>query len=452
MPSGSYSQTIEDVPGRLIQPEATAPKNSPIAYGLGTFGLESAFKAFWGFYLFFYVDVLGLAVALAAIINVVYALWDAVNDPLVGYLSDNTRTRWGRRRPWLLAALPFYLIFLVLIYAVPETFQQGTRLFWYALGTIFLFETASTVMGTNYEALFPELFQGFRERTRASAYTQGFGMGGELAGFVLTPIIYSQYGFVPMALFFAAIAGILLIYSLKRNSEDPSAQGVPPLDLKGAFGDVLRDRPFWGFTIVATLLWFTTGVYTLATPFYAKYTLRASPQAPSLIFGTVFVVAILAVSLWGRLIRRWGIKHTWLWAIGVMITSAIVLGLAPNLVVALIGAAIAGAGLGGSKVCREMILAGLVDQSTERTGRRQEGIYYSLNRFIGRLSKILEALALVLLGVLFGYVSGENPGPNPENAFRFLISVFPFVCMALAWVLAFRLRLEDNQKEVGSKE
>ncbi len=145
------------------------------------------------------------------------------------------------------------------------------------------------------------------------------------------------------------------------------------------------------------------------------------------------------------MIRRWGIKHTWLWAIGVMITSAIVLGLAPNMVVALIGAGLAGVGLGGVKVCREMILAGLVDQSAERTGRRQEGIYYSLNRFIGRLSKILEALALVLLGVLFGYVSGENPGPDPENAFRFLISVFPFVCMALAWILARKLDFEYDQ-------
>ena len=61
--------------------------------------------AFGGYYLFYYVDVLGLAVALTAIVNVVYAIWDAVNDPLVGYLADNTRTRWGRRRPWLLILL-----------------------------------------------------------------------------------------------------------------------------------------------------------------------------------------------------------------------------------------------------------------------------------------------------------------------------------------------------------
>ena len=133
--------------------------------------------------------MLGLAVALAAVIHVIYAIWDAVNDPLVGFLSDNTRTRWGRRRPWLLAGLPFYLLFFVLVYAVPEPFRGGQRLFWYALVMIFLFETASTVIATNYEALFPELFQGFRLQTRASAYGQGFGMVGELVGFALTPIV-----------------------------------------------------------------------------------------------------------------------------------------------------------------------------------------------------------------------------------------------------------------------
>lgn len=95
----SMSETQLD---QLNQADPTL-NNSPIAYGLGSFGLEAAFKVFVGYYVFFYVDMLGLAIALAAIINIVYALWDAVNDPLVGYLSDNTCTRWGRGKPWLLS-------------------------------------------------------------------------------------------------------------------------------------------------------------------------------------------------------------------------------------------------------------------------------------------------------------------------------------------------------------
>jgi GPH family glycoside/pentoside/hexuronide:cation symporter len=432
-------------PGQLGQPGSAALDNSPVVYGLGFFGLSSIGQALAGYFLFFYVDVLGLAVALAAFVNVVYAIWDAVNDPLVGYLSDNTRSRWGRRRPWLLAGLPFYLFLFVLLYAVPGAFRQGNGLFWYALIVIFLWEAASTVINTNYEALFPELFQGFKIRTRASAYSQGLGAAGELLGFALTPIVYTAFGFEAMALLFAVMAGILLLISIFRNAEDPGAQEATPLNFRQAFGDVLRDRPFWHFTFVATLLWFTTGLYTIGTAFYAKYTLGAGPTGPSLIFGTVFIVAILSVTAWSRLVRSLGVKKTWLWAIGVMLLSAIALGLASDLRVAIVASVIAGAGLGGVKVCREMIIATLVDRSLARTGRRQEGVYYSLNRFFGRLSKLLEALALILLGLLFGYVSGEEPGPNPEGAFRFLMSVLPFLCMVAALLLARTLRLEEDE-------
>ncbi len=430
---------------QLSVSQPIAVQNSSIAYGLGSFGLESLYKVFVGFYMFYYIDELGLAVAMAAIINVIYAIWDAANDPIVGFLSDNTRTRWGRRRPWLLTGLPFYVGVLVLVYAVPKPFHQGNALFWYALVIFILFEAAYTIMAVNYAALFPELFQGFRERARAGSYYQGLSMLGELVGFSIPPFIYAKFGFVPMAISFAGVAGIALFLGIIRNKEDPSASKAPRLDLKDAFGEVLKERPFFLFSIALTFITFTTGVYTLATPFWVKYTLAASPQVTSLIFATVFIVAILSVSIWGKFVRIQGIKRSWLWSVGVMAASAIILGLASNLVLGAIGAAVAGAGLGGVKVCREMIMANFVDRNLKRTGHRREGIYYSLLRVIGKLSKILESLALVLLGLLFGYVSGENPGPQPENAFRFLISVFPLVFTIIAWLIASRLSFENKQ-------
>jgi GPH family glycoside/pentoside/hexuronide:cation symporter len=269
-------------------------------------------------------------------------------------------------------------------------------------------------------------------------------MSGELVGFALTPIIYAQFGFGPMAVFFAALTAVTLLIGIIRSSEDPRAQDVAPLNLKDAFSDVLRDKPFWLFAIALTFLTFTTGLYTLATPFWVKYTIGASPETTSLIFATVFIVAILVVSLWSKLIRRLGVKRTWIWAIVFMALSAVILGLATNLILGAIGAAIAGAGLAGIKVCREMIMANLVNQSLARTGHRREGIYYSLLRFFGKLSKILEALALLLLAVLFGYISGDDPGPNPDNAFRFLISVLPFIFMAFSLLLSHGLPFEGE--------
>lgn len=158
--------TREPQRSQLKLSQSIATQNSPVAYRLGSFGLESLFQVFAAFYVFYYTDKLGLAVTLAAIINLVYGVWDAVDDPVIGFLSDNTRTHWGRRRPWLLAGLPFYILFLVLVYAVPAAFRQGKALFWYALVIFCLFEVAYSVMSVNYSALFPELFQGLRERAR----------------------------------------------------------------------------------------------------------------------------------------------------------------------------------------------------------------------------------------------------------------------------------------------
>ena len=440
--------TTEPQRAQLNLAQSMATRNSPIAYGLGSFGLESLFKVFAGFYVFYYTDQLGLAVTLAAIINLIYGFWDAVDDLIVGFLSDNTRTRWGRRRPWLLTGLPFYVGFLVLVYAVPKPFQQGNALFWYALVTFILFEAASTVMSVNYSALFPELFQGFRVRARASSTYQGLSMLGELIGFSIPPFIYAKFGFVPMAISFAGVSGIALLLGILQNKEDPDALKAPPLHLQGAFGEVLKDRPFLSYIIAVTFLIYIPGVYTLGTPFWVKYTLAASPQVTSLIFAIVFIVAILAASIWGRFVHVFGIRRCWLLSLGLMASSAIILGIASNLVLGAFGAALVGASMGGIKVCHQVIVANFVDQDLKRTGHRREGIYYSVLRVMAKFSKILEALALALLGLLFGYVNGANPGPQPENAFRFLMSVFPLVLTIIAWLLASRLSFENQQSSL----
>jgi GPH family glycoside/pentoside/hexuronide:cation symporter len=130
-----------------------------------------------------------------------------------------------------------------------------------------------------------------------------------------------------------------------------------------------------------------------------------------------------------------------------MALSAIILGIASNLVVGAIGAAAVGASMGGIKVCHQIIVANFVDRDLKRTGHRREGIYYSVLRVMGKFSKILESLALVLLTVLFGYVNGQNPGPHPGNAFRFLMSVIPLVLTIIAWLISRTLSFENQPSE-----
>jgi GPH family glycoside/pentoside/hexuronide:cation symporter len=219
---------------------------------------------------------------------------------------------------------------------------------------------------------------------------------------------------------------------------------------KEALRDVVRDKLFWHFTLVATLVLMTTGIMTLAIPFWAKYTLHASPKAPALLFFVAFGSAILTVAPWSKMVRKWGTKRMWVWAISIMIMGALELGFANTLLSGLVGALLSGVGLGGVKVCREMLLALFVDRNLSRTGHRREGIYYSLMRFFARLSRINESLSLLLLGVLVGYFSGENPGPHPDNAFRFLMSATPLLFLIGAWIMARRLPLGMEHEQAGA--
>lgn len=115
--------------------------------------------------------------------------------------------------------------------------------------------------------------------------------------------------------------------------------------------------------------------------------------------------------------------------------AALLLFLPQSLIPAILVGALVGVGFAGVRVTGEVVMAKVIDLDAERTGTRREGAYYSLVGLLGRVSGALVGLAFALLGPLFGYVSGENPGPNPGLAFRFLISVVPGVAILLAYLL-----------------
>ena len=282
------------------------------------------------------------------------------------------------------------------------------------MAMVLLFETASTVMSVNYDALFPELFQGFRERTRASAIYQGFSMSGELVGFALTPIVYAQFGFVGMAVLFAAVTGVTLLIGIRGQFRRPTRPGGATLGPARCFRRRAPRPPLLALRHRPDLSHLHHRRLYPGDPLLGQIHAGGRPPGAlsrlcdGLYRGHRFGLAVEPVAP-----RHWGVKRTWLWAVAVMLSSAIALGLATNLVVGLIGAALAGVGLGGIKVCREMIVANLVDRSLARTGHRQEGAYYSLLRVFGKLSKVLEAGALVCWVCSLATSAARTRGRSP---------------------------------------
>ena len=146
--------------------------NRPWRYSLAMFGLSIAGYMYVTYGTFFYTETIGLSMKLIALGNVLYAVWDAFNDPIAGYLSDRTRTRWGRRKPWLLASVPVFVLSSILFFSPPASLGTGVGLAVYFTVFLMLTETGNTISTVNYHSLLPELYRDEKRRNQANALRQ----------------------------------------------------------------------------------------------------------------------------------------------------------------------------------------------------------------------------------------------------------------------------------------
>jgi GPH family glycoside/pentoside/hexuronide:cation symporter len=400
-------------------------------------------QAFASFYSYFYVEKLGLAVGLATLARSIYLVWDALNDPLLGYLSDATRTRWGRRRPWIVASMPLFMLFFVAVFIPPETLK-GNGLFVWLVVTLVLFETVAAIQWVNYGALFPELYRGEQQRASASAVQQGYQILALIVGTSLTPIIFAALGFLNMALIFAAAYGLLMVACVALVRENPEAQRTKPLGPLHAFRETLSNRPFWVFCIANSFAQTVNGLLGSMIPFYAKYALRIPEAQVSVLLAVIFASVIPLIPLWAWVVRRFGAKRAWQTAMAIYGLSVIPLGFAQGLMGGIVAGILVGFGLAGFLVTPPVLGAYIIDQDALRTGRRREGIYGAVGGFITRSSGFLGIAAFWLVGLQYGYQSGDQPGPNPEGAFRFLMSAIPLGLLGLAFATTFLMKVDKR--------
>ena len=409
--------------------------NSPFTYALGMLAMMIPSQAFTSFYSYYYVDKLGLGVGLATLARTIYLIWDAVDDPFLGYWSDSTRTRWGRRKPWIVSAIPFFALVFIMVFSVPEGLK-GTGLFVWFFAAIILFESVSAVLWVNYNALFPKLFRGDRVRAKASAIQQGFQILALLIASALTPVIYTALGFSAMSVMFATVFAVLMAVCMMTVRESPEASREKPLKFAEAFRETLKNKQFWIFNLANSFAQTVNGLLSSSIPFYAKYALKIPDAQVSILLASIFASVIPLVAVWYWIVRKMGGKRSWRFAFVVYGLSVVPMWFAQGLLGGIAGGIVVGFGLAGFLVTPAILSGQIVDEDAERTGRRREGIYSAVGGFINRSSGFLSAIAFWTVGILFGYQSGDDPGSDPETAFRYLISIFPIAMLAISFVIS----------------
>jgi len=423
--------------------------NTPIAFALGMFAMMIPSQIFSTYYVFYYTDVLGLSLGLAVIARTIYSIWDAVNQPIAGYFSDRTRTKYGRRKPWLYAAVPLFMLTFIMTFSVPGGLS-GNGLFMWFLVAIVLYEGVATIIWVNYGALGPELFRGDRLRAKASAVQNGFQIVAILIGSTLAmPVVVNLgLGYGYMSVVFAVVFAIFMLWCLSLIREDPTALQEPKIGFIEGFRETLKNKEFWIFNIANSFAQTVNGLLSSTIPFWAKYVLGLPKGDETFLLAAVFVSVIPFVFVWYAIIKKLGGHAGWRLSLAVYGLSMIPLWFSDSLLTGIIAGVCAGFGLAGFLVSPAVITGRIIDRDTAKTGKRREGIYIAVGGFITRSSALISVLAFWVVGMIFGYVSGENPGPNPEATFRNLISVVPLILLAISFVIS--LFLKDFMKGTPS--
>ncbi len=415
--------------------------NSPMMYAFGMLAMMIPSQAFSSFYSYYYVDELGLSIGLATLARTIFLIWDAVNQPLFGYWSDRTNTKYGRRRPWIFGAIPFFMLSFILVFSPPQGLSEMGLFTWFLIALV-VYEAVSTVIWVNYGALFPELFKGDRLRAKASAVQQGYQIVALLIGTALTPILFDAMGFSNMSILYAVVFCLLMLIFLRNVKEDEQAVLSPQLGFKEAFRETFKNKTFWLVNIANSFAQTVNGLLSSMIPFYAKYVLKIPEAQNAILLASIFVSVIPLVAVWFWLIRRMDPVKGWRLSFVAYALSVIPLWFGTSLASGIIAGILVGFGLAGFLVTPPIVNSIIIDQDFAKTGSRREGIYTAVSGFITRSSGLISALAFLIVGIIFGYEDGDHPGPDPESTFRYLISVVPFGLLAISIFLSFFVKLE----------
>ncbi|MUV36888.1 putative xylose-proton symporter [Lentibacillus sp. JNUCC-1] len=273
-----------------------------IAYSSGNFSIYLMQQMVATFIVFFYVDHLGVRPGLISIAMVMHGVVNAAVHPLLGYVSDRTKTRWGRRVPYILFGMvPLSAAFTMMwIPVVPEAY-----LFWYFLGIIAVFDLAFVTVALNWTSLFPEMFAKLKDRSFVSSWRQIWGIIGRILGIASPPLLYTTIGWGNMAVIFGGLVLFFWSWSLygAKESYEPPKEGPPFLK---ALKLTLMNKAFVAFAIGNFLVQLVFAILPGAAPFFTKYVLLVPESQTSFILGTIFVVALPFVYVWGKFINMWG--------------------------------------------------------------------------------------------------------------------------------------------------
>jgi glycoside/pentoside/hexuronide:cation symporter, GPH family len=456
-PSVATSTPENETLGRL-------PLRLVVGWGLGTLAGGILFNTTGVLLLRYLTDYLGLAAGLAGLLIAASKVYDALTDPLMGWVSDNTRSRFGRRRPWLLVGTLLCALALVALFNVPGSLAGGGLVAWVVF-VLLLYASAYTVFTVPYLAMPAEMTVDYHERSRLMSWRVGFTAVAQVAAGYAAPMLIlafgdgrSGHGLMSLTLALGVLAAGLGCFALTRTAHATSA----PLTDSGprariAFGEQLRavagNKPFLLLMLSKLALLLAVASFGATFAYFVIHVLKATYA----LLGTFTVVStagmFASLPLWTRLIRRTDKRRAFIIAgvaYALLASSWLLAGPDEPTAVLLLRAAVMGVLGCGTLLCGQSLLPDAIEYDYLRHGERREALFAG---FFTMVEKLASALGVAVTGLFLGamgYVSSADGAVVQQPASALLgisiaVGAIPAVMLLVSCAVLTRYDLGEGR-------
>ena len=436
------------------------PAKSKIAYGLSQASINLLQMIALGSAITFYFNIkLGLSEEWISLAWLLFAIWNALNDPLFGILQERIDTDMGRRIPVLRYGALFYTLTFIFCW-FPFMGNTQLALFWNLLLVLFLFDSMFTMVGLVITALPAEMCITQEARSNLSLYNVILGSIGGLIAMALPLILLTDESstelnplFQPVMVIVGIVAGTVLLFASYALTENEYARTEEPLGFIESMVETVKNREFLAFEGMNFFHEMAFAIVTGCMIYFVQYVVRLQGLLASVPLIVIFVLMLLFSFLADRMVKQRGLKRVYI--IGLLLTSIglILLFFSGNWLIAVIlSLVVTGIGLAPVTLIWSPLLSDVMDYDEILTGKRRETTYAGMNALITKPAiSVANALFLLIISG-FGFDNTQNvQSDSAVFGVQIGFAMIPAICFIISAIVLWKWYQLDGKEWTAKK-
>ena len=451
--------------------EITHSKKNMASYGFGKIIWELLTMAFGAYVFFYYETELGLDVWLIAFGYIIYAIWNAVNDPLVGYLVERPfkfTKKWGRRFPWvIIGGIPWIFCYLLLFNPPDVDPKEGAWiLFAWLVITTCLYDTFASIYNVNFYMIFPDKFRTDSERRDAAGISTLVGTFGIVLGAVVPPMFIvfgdrSTYSMQAGVVVIICLIALGLAIPGAREDQvridcylEKCEEGYEKDPFFKTFKSCLKQKNFMAYIIAFVFYVAMTTMMVSSITYLVRFILKREAGAVTLIMVGFLIGSFCSIPIWMKIAHKTNNdRKTIIIAAFFMAFALIPMIFLEDYFLIIISVAVWGVGLGGFYAMQGPVFANAIDEAIINTGKKEEGIYGGIQAFMNRFSFVVLAISFAVVHTLTGFVEGADTQSDLAIwGIRIHMAVLPMIFMFIGAFILLRYYDLTPEKVKVNKE